>query len=549
MGYFKNLVAALKGKPGAVTYNTSGYNAATNGRRMISVGSSTRGVSSLALADGPLLLARARKAAMDNPMAANGITSFVAEVVGTGIRPHSKHKDPDIRRTLEQEFHLWTAQSSAARRIGPDGKPDSLQDFYLQESLICRNMVEAGEAFARLRPRLASDLSRTGLRVPMQIDIIEPEQLAFWRMTGDMASPTNLIRAGIEFDQSHQRVAYHFYREHPGDSTLWPNAFEVVRVPAGSVLHVMEFIRGNQIRGITALAPILVQLSDVDDYDDAERMRQKLGAYLFGWKKTLTPDDPLNGATGTVGTDIAPAGTAYVESQPGQVNILDTNAGEEFDFYSHPGVASTYEAYKREQNRTIATVLRITYEMATGDMNQVNFASARIRLIALKRIWKQFQHSVMVHQFCRPVWRAWLDAAALAGVIDAADYRKNPEEYLNVEWLAQPWEWTDPIADVESIRKKIESALTSREAEITALGRDPEENDAAIARDHEREARLGIEPVYGNSRVNIQDSPGDNADIKAGPAVPADGSEPPTPAAPAKGAPGKPPAKPGKKKP
>ena len=211
MGYLRNLASAFVGKPMAVI-PTSGYNAATGGRRLINVGNTTRGVSSLALADGPMLTARARKAVMDNPLAANGVTSFIAEVVGTGIRPHSKHSDPTIRRNLEREFALWIPQSSASRRIGADRKPDSLQDFFTQQQLICRNVIEAGEAFARLRYRVASDLSPTGLRVPLQLDLIEPEQLAFWRMSGDVASPTNLIRGSIEFDQIHQRVAYHFYR-------------------------------------------------------------------------------------------------------------------------------------------------------------------------------------------------------------------------------------------------------------------------------------------------------------------------------------------------
>jgi capsid protein len=213
--------------------------------------------------------------------------------------------------------------------------------------LVCRNVVEAGEAFGRLRYRFTSDLSPTGLRVPLQIDLIEPEQLAWWRMTGDMASPDNLVRGGIEFDPSHARVAYHFYREHPGDSAIWPNTFDVVRVPSESVLHVMEFIRGNQIRGITALAPLIVQMADLDDYDDAERFRQKLGAYLFGWRKSLSPDDPLNAPLASsslaVGTSAAPAGSAYVETQPGTLNMLDTNDGEEFGFYSHPGVPESVD--------------------------------------------------------------------------------------------------------------------------------------------------------------------------------------------------------------
>ena len=156
--------------------------------------------------------------------------------------------------------------------------------------------------------------------------------------------------------------------------------------------------------------------------------------------------------------------------------------------------------------------MRVAYDMATGDTSGSNYSRSRIRLIALRRMWQQFQKSVIEHQFCRPVWRAWLDSAALVGAIDAADYRKNPEEYLNVEWLPQPWEWVDPVADVESIRMELESCLTSRDAESAALGRDVEETDQAIARDHAREAELGIFPIFGKSTTALSAPPGESGD-------------------------------------
>ncbi len=508
MGYFRNLANAFLGRPSAMA--PSGYNAATSGRRMLGAGSSYRGVNSLALSDGPLLTGRSRKAVMDNPRAASGVGGFVSEVIGSGIRPHSKHSDPEKRRKIEKEFALWVPQSSSSRRLGQDGKPDSLQDFFTQQQLVCRNTVEAGEAFARLRYRTNADLSPFGLRVPLQIELIEPEQLAFWRMSGEMASPQNLVRASIEFNQIHERVAYHFYREHPGDSAIWPNTYEVVRIPSGSILHIMEFIRGNQIRGMTALAPILTALHDLDDFSDATRLAQKLGAFLFAWKKTLSPDDSGFAAKSSVGTNTAPADAAYVEVQPGTVNILDANVNEEFDFYAHPGVAATYDAFMRGELQAIATAMRVTYDMLTGDMTQVNYSSARIRLIALRRLWRQYQKSVIVHQFCRPVWRAWLDAAALAGMIDASDYARSPEEYLNVEWLPEPWDWVDPVKDATTARMKIESALTSREATVAGLGHDVEDVDEAIQRDHDREKRLGIYPVYGAARVS-ETAPADGA--------------------------------------
>jgi len=258
---------------------------------------------------------------------------------------------------------------------------------------------------------------------------------------------------------------------------------------------------------------------------------------MFGWKKSLTPDDPQLAQLTTVANDQAPAGVAYVEAQPGTMTILDANAGEEFDFYSHPGVTNTYEAFMRVQQQTIATALRVSYDQLTGDMNQVNYSSARIRLMGLRRIWKQYQHAVMKQQVCRPIWRAWLDAAALAGVIDAKDYRKHPEEYLNVEWLAQPWEYVDPVKDVTTVRMEIESCLDSREAKIAARGDVPEEVDAAIKRDHDREKLLGIVPVYGNSRVTETVPPGQNEDLAGTePAPPDSPGAPPSPA-PGKGKP------------
>jgi capsid protein len=69
---------------------------------------------------------------------------------------------------------------------------------------------------------------------------------------------------------------------------------------------------------------------------------------------------------------------------------------------------------------------------------------------------------------------------------------------------------------------EIESCLTSREAVVASRGRDVEEVDAEIKRDHDREARDGIIPVYGASRVTETVPPGDNGDLAGkGPDKPA----------------------------
>jgi len=58
----------------------------------------------------------------------------------------------------------------------------------------------------------------------------------------------NVIRGGIEFDKISRRVAYHLYREHPGERLMFFNAGETTRVPANSVLHIYKPLRPGQYR-------------------------------------------------------------------------------------------------------------------------------------------------------------------------------------------------------------------------------------------------------------------------------------------------------------
>jgi len=88
----------------------------------------------------------------------------------------------------------------------------------------------------------------------------------------------DVIRQGIEFDRVGRRVAYHFLRRHPGDSTDPGLAGEMVRVPASEVIHVIDPVEAGQLRGVSKLAPAIVKLFLLDQYDDAELDRKKVAA-------------------------------------------------------------------------------------------------------------------------------------------------------------------------------------------------------------------------------------------------------------------------------
>jgi capsid protein len=98
-------------------------------------------------------------------------------------------------------------------------------------------MVEGGECFARRHDR---DL-REGLSVPLQLQLIEAEQLPFYLARPTPNTPQgNVVRASIEFDPSGRRTAYYFYKQHPGERIFFPTDLELMRVPAAEVNRLLR---------------------------------------------------------------------------------------------------------------------------------------------------------------------------------------------------------------------------------------------------------------------------------------------------------------------
>ena len=184
--------------------------------------------------------------------------------------------------------------------------------------MACRSVMEAGECFIRLRPRLPKD----GLSVPLQLQVLEAEHLP----TSDTRKLRNgnYVRAGIEFNGIGKRVAYHLFREHPGDSLNPLASTEQVRVPAESVLHLFRPLRPGQLRGQPWLTQVLVKLYELDQYDDAELVRKKTAAMFAGFVTKNAPEDQILGEGAADGTGAAIAGL-----EPGTMQVLLPGRGRE----------------------------------------------------------------------------------------------------------------------------------------------------------------------------------------------------------------------------
>ena len=422
-------------------------------------------INALVASGGPRLLARSRELVVTNGYAANACEAFAANLVGDGIKPSSLITDAALRERVQKLWLAWTDEADA----------DGLTDFYGLQAMVAREMFVAGECFVRLRPRRAED----GLLVPLQLQLLQSEMLPFEKTETDPNG--NPIRCGIEFDLIGRRVAYHFRRRHPGDSTDQRVAVpDTVRVPAEEVLHIYRPIDAGQIRGLPHVAPAMVRLFLLDQYDDAELDRKKTAAMFAGFITKTAPDDPMMGE-GAADLD----GAAIASLEPGTMQVL--LPGEDVKFSSPADVGGGYEAFQYRTLLAVSASLGLPYHLVTGDVRQANYSSLRAELVEFRRRIGQLQHGVMAHQLCRPIWRRWLETAVLSGALDADPVVARP-----VQWIPPRWDWVDPLKDIQAQVLAMEAGLTSRRKVVEATGYDIEEVDRENASDAKRAADLGL---------------------------------------------------------
>jgi lambda family phage portal protein len=452
------------------------YDGTGGGRRALAWMPSNPGaVAALSLAQDELR-AKSRDLVRRNAWAAAGIEAFVANAIGTGIKPQSMVQDQATREAIHSLWWDWCEQADAS----------GLTDFYGLQALATRAMLEGGEALVRLRYRRTED----GLPVALQIQVLEAEHLPT-TMNRDLPGG-NVIRAGIEFDRLGRRVAYHLYRSHPNDGLLAPmssnaggGGMDTVRVDASEVIHLFRPLRPGQIRGEPWLTRALVKLNELDQYDDAELVRKKTAAMFAGFITRMAPEDNLMGESAADANGVALAGM-----EPGTLQILEP--GEDIKFSAPADVGSSYAEFMRQQFRAVAAAMGITYEMLTGDLTQVNYSSIRAGLLEFRRRCEALQHGVIVHQLCRPIWRAWMDQAVLEGALDLPGYRKDRRAYQAAKWIPQGWSWVDPQKEFNAMKLAIRAGLMSRSEAISGNGYDAEDVDREIAADNARADALGL---------------------------------------------------------
>ncbi|MGX9966075.1 phage portal protein [Roseomonas sp. F4] len=476
-------VAGGFGVPGG---GVAGLEAGAGARRLRSFRPTAAHINTLIAGAGRTVTQRARWLVRNNAYAINAVDWIASAVIGPGITPSWLLEDRALKKALRAAWDAWTDEADA----------EGLTDFYGLQRRAMREIAIVGEVFFRLRYRRPED----GLLVPLQLQMLPSEMLD--ANDNRVLPGGNAVRQGIEFDRIGRRVAYHFYRAHPADSTEAQGyADQKVRVPADEVVHLMDPVEAGQLRGLSRFANVIVKMFSIDLYDDAEIERKKTAAMYGGFVtrkgREGDPTDPGFGPPPDAGALVQPAGSMdgvhEASLEPGTMQFLDDD--EDVKFSEPADVGGNYEAFQFRTLLQIAVGLGVPYQGLTGDATRGNFGNTRSSSLSDRRRVEAFQWGVMVFGLCRPVVRAFVQQAALSGAVPGLTpevYARTPRAFTRARWMPPPWGWVDPKKDIEANVLEVKEGFKARSDVMEANGYDAEETDERRAEDQKRERRLGL---------------------------------------------------------
>lgn len=432
-----------------------------------------------ALDDADVSRARAQDAVRNNPWIHNALDLLVSHQIGCGIQPFPKIADAGLRAELLQLWNDWTPHADA----------DGVNDFGAWQNLITRAALESGEVFIRLRPRRPAD----GLPVPLQVQALEADLLPIHHN-----SSTPRIRQGIELNPWGQRIAYHFYREHPGDRYASLSLGSLSRVAAAEILHHYTPSRPGQLRGEPTPISVLVRARQMDGFEAAELARKKARAKFVGAIYRENPEDnPLTDQAVTEEDS-----RAYVDIE--DAYMLQLKLHERVTLESGDSGGSGLIDFLRVQLRAIAAGMGVPFELMTGDYSGTN---DRIMRVILNTFYRRLEirQDHLIAQVLQPLWNAWIFAAEYSGAIRLPGYRDQPRTYQRCEWRAHAWSYVNPLQEAQTAVLKIQHGLTSRRAAVAESGWDVEDIDQQQAADQQRERDMGLR--YGLTPDPAPESP------------------------------------------
>lgn len=425
--------------------------------------------------DAKQLRDQARHLERDLDLADNALNILVQNTCGSGIDVLSSPRQPGRRvdHALAQDIdHLWDAWWDAPEVTG-------MHDYGRAQQLMARSWFRDGEMFFQdlLGP---VDYLQHGTAVPYSIEMLEADMIPL-----DFNDPGRNIVQGVERNAWGKAIAWHVYKQHPGEWNSWST--DTKRIPAESLRQLALVKRLHQVRGLSVFASAMSRFEDVKDYEESERIAAKVAASMCAFIKK-NPDGSSSPLTGqalledgvTVREMKMVPGMVWDELLPGEdIGTINSNR-------PNSGAAE----WRKEQLRAAAGGIGTSYSSLSLDYNGT-YSSQRQELVEKWGGYLIFGEQ-FIAQTVRKQRAAFVQACILSGLI------RPPRGWTFQQIAASTYvrpvmPWIDPLKEAVARGEAEDRGWTSPQANTLQYGNNPEEVAAQRQDWQQRQSDLGLD--------------------------------------------------------
>lgn len=418
---------------------------------------------------------RSRDLSKNDPYAKRFFQLCRTNIIGKGIQLQvhtsgtEKARDEKLTSKIEWAFYQWSKKETCTRS-GKLTFVEALQLFVTQ-------MARDGESLVRMY----SDNSN---KFGFSLKFYDADWLDETYST--ILPNGNRIIMSVEVNEDDKPVAY-WLTEPVG---TYPSARRKdrtrFRVPAEEIIHSFLVTEGEeQARGIPWLHASMLRLFMLYGFEEAELEQKRVAACQMGF---LVPPPDLNveSYNGEDGDE-----TCQLEDiEPGQMQIL--KPGWDLKEFT-PKVDNSIQDFRKSALRGAATGGGVSYHTLAGDLESVNYSSARIGSLDDRDFWRELQQKVIV-DFCEKIYRRWLESSFLNGVLEITY-----AEFIRVQepvFRGRGWAWVDPQKDMAANIEGLSNGIVTLTEVLAEQGKDPEDHFLTLKKEREMAAKYGIELPY-----------------------------------------------------
>lgn len=390
---------------------------------------------------------RMREMGRNDGWAQHAIISIANNVIGNGIRPSVK-ASPSVKAKVEKDFIAW-AESTTVDYYG------RCNLFGLQH-LMMKGVVTSGDVL------MVKRYTGRGKNRQLSVQILESDYIVHWytNFKPNGRAEGSYVLNGIYFDETDKVIGYELYRQHPGDTMKYHNAYEHEFVSIEDCVLIYRADRPGQHRGVPEGHSVMLEHKMLAQYELAQSHRQTIAASFAAFITTSNP--------GEMGQENGSNEPRYENMtgqriRPGSINYL--YPGEEIELAQPPKV-DDFDPYIKSKLRKMAAGWGLSYSVFSGDMSSASFSSERMGWIEMHRNVQSWQQFVAILKFCDPIWKWWMELEMLKGNIDF-------EAEISCDWTAPRREMVDPVKETKAMIDQIQAGIKTYPEAIREMGKDP----------------------------------------------------------------------------